>query len=70
MLNNHPTTYICSSIQNYSLNNPINPFSTQNKFSLTASSEFGRQKAERDIDINEQNQIIETPLWYKKLKKK
>ena len=55
---------------NINLNNSINPYSNQkNSFSLTASSGFRRPKPERDININEQNEILETPEWYKKLKK-
>jgi CII-binding regulator of phage lambda lysogenization HflD len=56
---------------NNNLNNQFNPSFTQNNFSMTASSGFGRPKPERDINYNEiPNEVINTPEWYKKLKKK
>ena len=59
---------------NDNINNQFNPPFTQQQFSYTASSGFGRQKPERDVDANNYNDYsnikINTPEWLKKLKKK
>ena len=56
---------------NNNLNNQFNPSFTQNNFSMTASSGFDRPKPERDINYNGiPNEVINTPEWYKTLKKK
>ena len=58
---------------NDNINNQFNPPFTQQQFSYTASSGFGRQKPERDVDANNYNDYsnikINTPEWLKKLKK-
>ena len=59
---------------NDNINNQFNPTFTQQQFSYTASSGFGRQKPERDVNANNYNDYsnikINTPEWLKKLKKK
>ena len=58
---------------NDNINNQFNPTFTQQQFSYTASSGFGRQKPERDVNANNYNDYsnikINTPNWLKKLKK-
>ena len=61
----------------------LNPYNTQqnfyntnmntynNNFSSTSSNGFGRAKPERDINYNEDlTRKVETPEWYKKVKRK
>ena len=47
----------------------LNHYSTQQGFYNTASSGFRQQKPERDIEANNTNKKINSPNWYKKIKK-